>query len=102
MAELPKEINGVIGDRPITPSELQDAKDRQTRAMAGEFETGRSVEEAVAKCHVTHYSFKGTEPRGRPRKFEMRLGDAEAAQSTARASRRETPIVGSSLDPALL
>ncbi len=47
VAELVKEINGVTGDRPITASELQDAKDRETRTMAGEFETGSSVAEAI-------------------------------------------------------
>jgi len=46
--EVKKEINGVTGDRPITAAELQDAKDRQTRTMAGDFETGSAVASAMS------------------------------------------------------
>ena len=48
VAELVKEIAGVTGDRPISASELQDAKDRQTRTMAGDFETGGAVAVAIS------------------------------------------------------
>jgi zinc protease len=46
--EVKKELNGVTGDRPITAAELQDAKDRQTRTMAGDFETGSAVARAMS------------------------------------------------------
>jgi len=46
--EVKKEINGVTSDRPITAAELQDAKDRQTRTMAGDFETGSAVAGAMS------------------------------------------------------
>ena len=46
--EVKKEINGVTGDRPITAAELQDAKDRQTRTLAGDFETGSAVASAMS------------------------------------------------------
>ena len=36
------------GDHPISAAELQDAKDRQTRTMAGDFETGSAVATAMS------------------------------------------------------
>ena len=38
-----KEVREVVGQRPITAEELQEAKDRQTRTLAGRWETGGAV-----------------------------------------------------------
>lgn len=52
------------------------------------------VEAALANAYVAHYSPKDSKPRGRPRNFELRLCDADPAQSTACGRRWETLIVG--------
>ncbi len=48
LAELVKELHDVTTARPLTAQELQDAKDRETRSLAGRWETGGSVASALA------------------------------------------------------
>jgi zinc protease len=43
LTEMLKEIKSVTGDRPLTASELQEAKDRQTRTLAGRWESSGAV-----------------------------------------------------------
>jgi len=45
--EVVKEVRDVLGSRPITAQELQEAKDRQTRTLAGRWETGRAILSAL-------------------------------------------------------
>ena len=45
--EVVKELQSVIDDRPITAAEVQEAKDRQTRTLAGRWESGGSVIGAI-------------------------------------------------------
>jgi hypothetical protein len=44
-----KELRSVIDERPITAAEVQEAKDRQTRTLAGRWESGGSVMGAITK-----------------------------------------------------
>jgi zinc protease len=43
LQEIVKEIRDVAGARPISPEELQEAKDRQTRTLAGRWETNSAI-----------------------------------------------------------
>jgi zinc protease len=43
LQEVVKELRDVTGNRPISAQELQEAKDRQTRTLAGRWETGGAV-----------------------------------------------------------
>jgi zinc protease len=45
--EMLKELRGVTADRPITSEELDQAKDRMTRTLAGRWETGTAVARAI-------------------------------------------------------
>ncbi|HXT69686.1 MAG TPA: pitrilysin family protein [Vicinamibacterales bacterium] len=45
--EMIKELKAVIDDRPITAVEVQEAKDRQTRTMAGRWETTGAIRSAL-------------------------------------------------------
>ena len=45
--EVIKELKSVIDDKPITSVEVQEAKDRQTRTMAGRWETTGAIRSAL-------------------------------------------------------
>jgi zinc protease len=47
LAELVHELRAVTGDRPLTAEEIAEAKDRQTRTLAGRWETGAAVAGAL-------------------------------------------------------
>ncbi|HSL24161.1 MAG TPA: pitrilysin family protein [Vicinamibacterales bacterium] len=47
MQELVKELRDVTGGRPLSAQELTEAKDRQTRTLAGRWETGRAIGGAI-------------------------------------------------------
>jgi predicted Zn-dependent peptidase len=47
LREMLSELTAVSSGRPITAAEVQDAKDRQTRTLAGRWETGSSVAGAI-------------------------------------------------------
>jgi zinc protease len=47
LQEVVKELREATSTRPLTDTELQDAKDRQTRTFAGRWETGASVAGAL-------------------------------------------------------
>jgi len=47
LQEMMKELRDVTGSRPISASELGDAKDRQTRTFAGRWETGAAIAGAL-------------------------------------------------------
>jgi zinc protease len=49
MIEVQKELRSVVDDRPITAAEIQEAKDRQTRTLAGRWESSGSVSGALAE-----------------------------------------------------
>jgi zinc protease len=49
LQEVVKELRSVVGDRPLTSSEIRDAKDRQIKTLAGRWETGRSVASALGE-----------------------------------------------------
>jgi len=47
LQELLKEVRSVVTDRPIGADELQQARDRMTRTLAGRWETGGAVGRAI-------------------------------------------------------
>src|SRR5512146_582181 len=47
LAELVKELHDVASSRPLTDSEVQGAKDRETLTLAGRWETGSAVSGAL-------------------------------------------------------
>jgi zinc protease len=47
--ELLKEVREVSSSRPLSPEELDHAKDRMTRTLAGRWETGENVARAMAE-----------------------------------------------------
>ena len=49
LQEVVREVREVTGSRPIAAEELQEAKDRQTRTLAGRWETGGAVLGSLAE-----------------------------------------------------
>jgi zinc protease len=47
LIELQKELKAVVDDRPISAAEVQEAKDRQTRTLAGRWESSGAVSGAL-------------------------------------------------------
>src|SRR5581483_11792833 len=47
LQEVLKEVRAVAGDRPLTAEEITEAKDRETRTLAGRWETGVAVGNAL-------------------------------------------------------
>ncbi|HEY8176865.1 MAG TPA: pitrilysin family protein [Gemmatimonadaceae bacterium] len=47
LQEVMKELTDVAGTRPVTPTELADALNRQTRTLAGRWETGLNIINAL-------------------------------------------------------
>jgi zinc protease len=49
LQEVVKELRSALTDRPLTASEINDAKDRQIKTLAGRWETGRAVVGALGE-----------------------------------------------------
>ena len=49
LAEVVKELKGAVTDRPLTTAEINDAKDRQIKTLAGRWETSASVASALGE-----------------------------------------------------
>ena len=49
LAEVVKELKGAVTDRPLTTAEINDAKDRQIKTLAGRWETSASVSSALGE-----------------------------------------------------
>ncbi|MDB4892372.1 MAG: peptidase domain protein [Gemmatimonadetes bacterium] len=47
LAEVVKELRNAVGDKPLTTAEINDAKDRQVKTLAGRWETSASVVSAL-------------------------------------------------------
>ena len=47
LAEVVKELRNVVTDKPLTAAEINDAKERQVKTLAGRWETSASVESAL-------------------------------------------------------
>lgn len=47
LAEVVKELRAVVADKPLTPAEIADAKDRTVKTLAGRWETGSAVGAAL-------------------------------------------------------
>jgi zinc protease len=49
LQEVVKELRSAVTNRPLTTSEINDAKDRQIKTLAGRWETGRAVAGALGE-----------------------------------------------------
>ena len=49
LAEVVKELKSVNAERPMTTAEINDAKDRQIKRLAGRWETGQAVSNALGE-----------------------------------------------------
>ncbi len=49
LSEVVKELKSVVNDRPLTNAEINDAKDRQIKTLAGRWETGAAVSSALSE-----------------------------------------------------
>jgi zinc protease len=49
VAEIRRELEGIVGDRPATTDELARAKDKQTLSLPGRWETARAVASSIAE-----------------------------------------------------
>ncbi|HWE42494.1 MAG TPA: pitrilysin family protein [Gemmatimonadaceae bacterium] len=49
LAEVVKELKGAVTDRPLTTAEINDAKDRQIKTLAGRWETSAAVASALGE-----------------------------------------------------
>jgi zinc protease len=49
LVEVMKELKAVLADRPMTVTEIADAKDRQIKGLAGRWETGSAVAAALGE-----------------------------------------------------
>jgi zinc protease len=49
LQEVVKELRSAVAERPLTTSEINDAKDRQIKTLAGRWETGRAVAGALGE-----------------------------------------------------
>ena len=47
LAEVVKELRTAVGDKPLTAAEINDAKDRQVKTLAGRWETSAAVASAL-------------------------------------------------------
>ncbi len=53
MAEITRELNGILGEMPVTDEEVHKAQDNQTLTLPGRWETLNAVEGAVSE--IVHY-----------------------------------------------
>ncbi len=49
MAEMMKELKGIVGGKPVTPVELTQAQDGLTKTLSGEWETQGAVQGSIAE-----------------------------------------------------
>jgi zinc protease len=49
LSEVVKELKSVVAERPLTTAEINDAKDRQIKTLAGRWETGAAVSSALGE-----------------------------------------------------
>ena len=52
LAEVVKELRNVVTDKPLTAAEINDAKERQVKTLAGRWETSASVESALGEIET--------------------------------------------------
>jgi len=52
LSEVVKELRSVTADRPLTAAEINDAKDRSIKTLAGRWETGSSVASALGEIET--------------------------------------------------
>jgi zinc protease len=85
LAEVVKELRNAVGDKPLTTAEINDAKDRQVKTLAGRWETSASVVSALNEI----------ETYGLPKDYYVTYADAvrnaSDAQINAAAKKFVTP-----------
>jgi zinc protease len=85
VTEMLKEIRSVTGDRPLTATELQDAKDRQTRTLAGRWESSGAVMGALQE--IVTFDL----PQDYYTTFAQRVRSVTAADVSTAVSKLVTP-----------
>jgi zinc protease len=85
LAEVSKELRAAVSDRPLTTAEINDAKDRMIKTLAGRWETSASVASALGEI----------ETYGLPKDYYATYADAvrnaSEAQVNAAAQKFVTP-----------
>jgi zinc protease len=85
LAEVVKELRNAVADKPLTTAEINDAKDRQVKTLAGRWETSASVVGALNEI----------ETYGLPKDYYVTYADAvrnaSDAQINAAAKKFVTP-----------
>jgi zinc protease len=85
LAEVVKELRNAVADKPLTTAEINDAKDRQVKTLAGRWETSASVVSALNEI----------ETYGLPKDYYVTYADAvrnaSDAQINAAAKKFVTP-----------
>ncbi len=85
LAEVVKELRNAVADKPLTTAEINDAKDRQVKTLAGRWETSSSVVSALNEI----------ETYGLPKDYYVTYADAVRnatdAQINAAAKKFVTP-----------
>jgi zinc protease len=82
-AELLKEVKAVIGDRPLTPAEIQKIKVNDVRSLPGSYETAGAVLGALAENALYH----------RPDDYIATLKQRTQAQTDANVRAAATQII---------
>ena len=82
-AELLKEVKAVIGDRPLTPAEIQKIKVNDVRSLPGSYETAGAVLGALAENALYH----------RPDDYIATLKQRTEAQTDANVRAAATQII---------
>jgi zinc protease len=85
VTEMLNEIRSVTGDRPLTATELQDAKDRQTRTLAGRWESSGAVMGALQE--IVTFDL----PQDYYTTFAQRVRSVTAADVSTAVSKLVTP-----------
>ncbi len=94
MAEISKELTGILGEHPATPDELDKAVRTQTLALPGRWETINSVESSVAE--IVQYGLDDTYYQTYADRVKSLSLDAvqEAAESVLQPDRLVWVVVG--------
>jgi zinc protease len=76
LSEVVKELRSAVADRPLTTAEINDAKDRSIKTLAGRWETSASVAQALGEI----------ETYGLPKDYYVTYSDAVRTASDAQVN----------------
>jgi Predicted Zn-dependent peptidases len=76
LAEVVKELRSAVADKPLTSAEINDAKDRSVKTLAGRWETSAAVASALGEI----------ETYGLPKDYYVTYSDAVRNASDAQVN----------------